>query len=265
VGDIYEIATNLYVVPRGGGNTAVFVTGNGVLLVDTKYAERGLALLEQVRKVTDKPVTHVVNTHCHADHTGGNRVMPPTADIIVQERTAANMAKMGRNDTASGPLRPLHTFRDHLTLFAGEDEVDLYYFGAAHTDGDALVVFRSAGVMHAGDVFIDKTAPVINLPWGGSPATYGATIEKAGAAVTNCARVITGHGPVFSWRDFLDYGEFNQLILAHVRKAMHDGKDWNRARTELALPPKFTDYRLDRLIFTFHDIYKGLTPWWHFW
>jgi glyoxylase-like metal-dependent hydrolase (beta-lactamase superfamily II) len=252
------------VVPKGGGNTAVFVTAKGVLLVDTKHAENARALLDQIRRVTDKPITHVVNTHSHDDHTGGNDFVPADTQIVAHERTAANIKKMRRQNRMAAPTRPMRTFRDRLTIFDGDDAVDIYHFGAAHTDGDAFVVFRNAGVMHVGDVFTDKAAPVINLPWGGDPATYAATIAKA-ADVPGVTRVITGHGPVLPVADFRQYGTFIELIIAHVRAAMAAGKDWNQARRELVLPPEFADYRLDRLIVTFHDIYKGLTPWWHVW
>jgi len=119
--------------------------------------------------------------------------------------------------------------------------------------------------MHAGDVFTDKVAPVINLPWGGNPGAYAGTIARAATTITGVDRVMTGHGQVLPWEDFVRHGEFIGLIVEHVRAAMRAGKDWNQARRELRLPPRFDDYDLDRLIFTFHDIYKGFTPWWHFW
>lgn len=265
VGAITQIAEQLYLVPGGGGNAAVFVMARGVLVVDTKSPGRGQALLDEVRKVTDKPVTHVVNTHSHDDHSGGNAVMAATAEIITQERTAENLARMRRNQGVAEPARPPRTFRDRLTLFDGAETVDLYYFGPAHTNGDTFVAFRQAGVMHAGDTFVDKTAPIINLPWGGDPATYGETLARAAAEIRNVTQVITGHGPVRPWSDFVVYGEFIRLIVAHARAAMAAGKDANQARRELVLPPKFADYELDRLTSTFHDIYKGLTPWWHVW
>ena len=264
VGTIYPVAKNLYVVPGGGGNTAVFVTAQGVVLVDTKYANREPDLIDQVRTVTDKPITHVINTHSHDDHSGGGRLLPD-AEIVVQERTAANLAQMRKNQRQPEPARPPRTYRDRSTLFEGDDAIDLYYFGPAHTGGDTFVVFRSAGVMHAGDVFIDKTAPVINLPWGGDAVEYVATMRKAVEGIKGVTRVITGHGDVLSWADFVTYSEFMRLIVDQARTARSAGTDANQARKALVLPEKFSDYKLDRLAFTYQDIYKSLTPWWHFW
>jgi glyoxylase-like metal-dependent hydrolase (beta-lactamase superfamily II) len=84
-------------VPGGGGNSAVFVAADGVVIVDAKSPSRGEDLLAQIRRVTDKPVRYVINTHSHDDHTGGDDVMPASAEIVVQEHTAANMRKMRRN------------------------------------------------------------------------------------------------------------------------------------------------------------------------
>ncbi len=263
VGTIYGVSENLYVVPGGGGNTAVFVTAGGVILVDTKYAERYEAMLDQVRTVTSKPILNVINTHIHTDHTGGNSHVPSSVDIIMQANAARSMEKLGTGDFK--PARPLHTYKDKLTLLSGQDAVDLYYFGPAHTDGDTFVVFRSAGVMHAGDVFPDKTAPIINAPWGGSGLTYEATIARAATEISGVSRVITGHGPVYSWDDFVDYGEYMRILLDGARSGRRSGKRPHQVVQGLTLPAKFKDYEPGRLDATLVEIYNGLTPWWQFW
>jgi cyclase len=266
VGAIYKIAANLFVVPGGGGNTAVFVTSNGVVLVDTKYSDRYQAMLDQVKKVTDKPITHVINTHFHTDHTGGNQFLPAGVEIIVQEHTAANMEKVRRSskDSPSVPERPVRTYKEKLTLLSGQDAIDLYYFGPAHTDGDTFVVFRSAGVLHAGDVFPGKATPVINTTWGGNGLTYGKTIGRAVAGIKDVHYVISGHGPVFTWDDFVDYGEFTRILLERARAAKRAGKTPSQAFEGLELPAKFKDYRLGRAPLTLEEIYRGL-KWWHVW
>ena len=259
VAAIYKIANNLYLVPGGGGNTAVFVTATGVVLVDTKYADRYQALLDQVGTVTDKPIIYVINTHCHNDHVGGNVHVPEAAEIIVQENTARNLVEMGRSKNPdSVPSHPMRTFRDKLTLMSGEDEVDLYYFGPAHTNGDTFVVFRAAAVMHAGDVFSGKVAPIINIPWGGDGKTYGDTIGKVVSSVKGVTRVISGHGPVFSWSDFVDYGEFNRTLLEQAKTDTKYRIPSRLAAATLRLPSKFQDYQLGRLKLTIDEIYRSL-------
>src|SRR5512134_769796 len=94
VGAIQKVAGSVYMIPGAGGNTAAYVTANGVVLVDTKLANNGQAILDQVRTVSDKPITHIINTHTHGDHNGSNQFFPASVEIVVQENTAKNMQKM---------------------------------------------------------------------------------------------------------------------------------------------------------------------------
>jgi cyclase len=245
VGAPEKVAENIYRIPGQGGNSAIFVRPDGVLLVDTKLANNGPAILEQIRKVTDKPVTHVINTHTHGDHTGSNAFFGAsgaTVDFVAQENTKTNMQKMP--DFQSGVGLPRETFKDHMTLFSGRNAVDLYYFGAAHTNGDAFVVFRSAHVMHAGDVFATKGAPIIDTANGGSGVAYPQTIAKAVAGIKNVDRVITGHSDVMTWQDFVDYGEFNREVLEHARKAKAAGQTPQQAAASFKPQEKFKDFPL---------------------
>ena len=238
-----KVADNLYMVPGQGGNTAVWVMGNGVLLVDTKLVKNGQAILEQVKKVTDKPVTYIVNTHTHGDHTGSNQEFPATVEIITQENTAANMKKMDVfKDAANTQGLPDKTFKDKMTLFKGNEEVDLYYFGAAHTNGDAYVVFKSARTMHAGDTFANKGQPLIDRANGGSGVAYPETLKKAARGVKNVDKVITGHSTVMTWAEFVEFGEFNQVMLDHAKAELKANKTPEQALADFKLPERFKGY-----------------------
>jgi glyoxylase-like metal-dependent hydrolase (beta-lactamase superfamily II) len=177
---IDKVTDNLYVIQQQGGNTAVFIAANGVVLVDTKNPNNGQAILDQVKSVTSKPVTHIINTHTHADHTGSNAELPATVEIVTQENTAANMAKMKNfAEPATKHGMPDRTYKDRLTLLSGNDSIDLYYFGPAHTNGDTFVVFRNARVMHTGDAFATKGIPLVDGANGGSGLQYPETLAKA--------------------------------------------------------------------------------------
>jgi glyoxylase-like metal-dependent hydrolase (beta-lactamase superfamily II) len=245
VGKIMKVAENLYMIPGAGGNTAVFITANGVVLVDTKNPNNGQGILDQVRSVTDKNITHIINTHTHQDHTGSNPFFPANVEVVTHENTKANMEKLDLFKQNAQAL-PDRTYRDRMTLLSGNDAIDLYYFGPAHTNGDTFVVFRALRTMHAGDVFANKGQPLIDLPNGGSGLTYGETISKAASAIKNVDIVINGHitaGPS-TWQDFVDFGEFNRLYLAHARASLKAGKTPEQALADLKLPDKFKDYNL---------------------
>jgi cyclase len=257
VGSIDKIAHNLYVVPGGGGNTAVFITASGVLLVDTKYAEDYPVLIEQVRTVTAAPIAYVVNTHIHGDHTGGNRFLTRDVEIIAQTHTADRL-----NETRLSSSVPLaRGFENRLTLFSGDDAVELFHFGPAHTDGDTFVVFRAAGVMHAGDVFPGRMSPVVNVDLGGNGVTYPQVLLKA-SAVPGIKRVITGHGPVVEQRELLDFAEFYDYLLEYVDASMRSGRDKNEAFNSVSFPEKFKSYGRGRAFATLDEIDRSLRPRW---
>lgn len=152
VAEIEKVRDNLFMIKGGGGNTAAFVTATGVVLVDTKLANWGPAIMDKVRSVTDKPVTMIVNTHTHGDHTGSNDYFPASVEVIAQENTKTNMQKMKQFEGENAKFLPDRTYKDRETLLTGADRIDLYYFGPGHTNGDTIVVFPELRVAHTGDL-----------------------------------------------------------------------------------------------------------------
>src|SRR5689334_1956335 len=125
-GAISQVRANLYVIPGAGGNTTVFVTAGGVVLVDTKLPNNGEAILRQVRTVTDKPVTTIINTHSHPDHIGSNEYFRATVEVVTPENTKKWMAANPR--VASNPAAiPDRTFTDRMALRSGDGGTDVYY------------------------------------------------------------------------------------------------------------------------------------------
>jgi cyclase len=245
VGAIEKVAGNVYMVPGQGGNTGVLVAANGVVLVDTKLANNGQAILDQVKTVTDKPITHIINTHTHGDHTGSNQFFPASVEVVVQENTAANMQKMAVfQEAANKHGLADRTYKDKLTVLSGADAIDLYHFGAAHTNGDTFVVFRTARVIHTGDAFANKAQPFIDRDNGGSGLAYGETLGKAAKGIRNVTTVIPGHSAVTTWQDFVDFGEFNRLFAEHARASLKAGKTPDQAMMDFKLPEKFKGYSL---------------------
>ncbi len=259
VAGIEKVKDNLYMVTGGGGNTAVFVTAKGVVLVDTKLADWGQAILDQVKTVTDRPITHIINTHTHGDHVGSNEFFPASVEIVAHANVALSMAKMPQfQDPAKKVAMPDTTYTDKLTVLGGTDAIDLYYFGAAHTNGDTFVVFRNLRTMHAGDAFPSKGLPLLDANNGGSGVTYPDTLAKAVSGIKNVETVIPGHSAVSTWQDFVDYGEFNRAVLQAVRTAKQGGKTAEEAAAALTVPARFKDYVMTRAKDNVATIYKQL-------
>jgi cyclase len=252
-GTIKKVSDNLYVIPGAGGNTTVFVTQAGVVLVDTKLPNNGEAILNQVRRVTDKPVTTIINTHTHPDHIGGNDYFPASVDVVTHENTGKWMAANPR--VASNPVvMPDRTFTDRMTLGSGDDRIELYYFGAGHTDGDAFIVFPACRAMAAGDIFAWKMAPLIDPMAGGSVLALPATLEKAVNGIPNVDTVIEGHGDVNTWEVFRDYVQFNRALVDAAKAGMGQ-----KTAEEIAagLRPKFPVFTKEELL---TDMEYGGTP-----
>ena len=244
---IEKVKDNLYVIMGGGGNTAVYIIATGVVLVDTKLANYGQPILDKVKSVTDKPITHIINTHTHGDHVGSNEFFPAAVEIVAQENTAANMVKMPAfQDPAKKHGLADKTFKDKLTLLAGAESIDLYYFGRAHTNGDTFVVFRDLRVMHAGDAFAGQNTPIMDTNNGGSGVDYPGTLAKAAAGIKNVDVVIPGHSAVTNWQGFLDYGEFMKSFVTSVQASAKAGKTAEQALADYTLPEKFKSYTMQR-------------------
>jgi glyoxylase-like metal-dependent hydrolase (beta-lactamase superfamily II) len=246
-----KVTDTLYILRGGGGNTAAFIRSNGVLLVDTKVSGWGQPMIEKLKTLTDKPVTTIVNTHTHFDHVNGNAEFPPTVEVVTSEPTKMYMEQWnpvyGMQGDNPSPFKanggvglPKRTFKDTLSLGTGSDRVDLFFYGPAHTGGDTWVVFPTARVMHAGDAFAGKSAPLMDKNNGGSAVQYANTIARA-AKTPNVDRVITGHAAtLMTIADLREFGEFNAEFVRDAQAAKKAGKTVEQFVAEWNVPARFT-------------------------
>ncbi len=242
--EVDKIKDNLYVLKGGGGNTAVFVTANGVVLVDTKNPGWGQPLLEKVKTLTTKPITMVINTHTHPDHVSGQLEFPGTIEYVSHENTKTNMEKLADfKKPENAKALPKRTFKDKLSLLSGNDKIDLQYFGPAHTNGDAWVVFPALRVVHAGDAFAGKNVPLVDMGNGGSGVKYPDTLMNAFNGIKNVDTIITGHANMtMAFADLKQYADFNKDFLTWVRGEMKAGKTPAQAAAEYKVPDKYPGF-----------------------
>lgn len=256
---IEKVRDNLFMITGGGGNSAAFITSKGVVVVDAKNPGMGARILEQIRTVTDTPVTMLINTHTHGDHVGGNTDFAQSVEIVAHENTKTNMEKMPRFQGEGAPFLPKRTFKDRLSLLSGADQVDLYYFGRGHTNGDAIIVFPALRVAHTGDLFAGPSTPIMDTNNGGSGLAYPETVKKAAAGIKGVESVIPGHSAVTTWNAFGEYGEFMQALVTAVQQAHKEGKTIDDAVAGLTLPEKFKSYGMGRAKANVTAIYGELT------
>jgi cyclase len=231
----------------------VFIRTDGVVVVDTKNPGWGQPILDEIKKLTPKPVTTIINTHTHGDHTSGNVAFPATVDVVVQENTKTNMQRWVAYTGQTQPVEnvfkenndkgmPKRTFKDRMTIGSGADEIDLYYFGRGHTNGDAFVVFPALRAMHAGDIFLGKTIPFLDANNGGSGIAIGETLAKAHDTIKNIDSIITGHSTVMTMNDLAGFAQFNRDFLKAVQDAKNTGKTVDAAAASWAIPPAYRGY-----------------------
>ena len=265
----------LYVLIGGGGNTLALMRDDGVVVIDTKLPGRGRQILEIIQAVTEKPVATIINTHAHVDHTGGNAELG-AAKIVAHGRARAAMQKL---DVFQGPnarFLPNTIVTERMTLLEGADQIDLYYFGPGHTDGDLIVVFPQKRLAYFGDLFPAKAAPAIDTANGGSAVAFPATLARAAAEIKGVQQVVTGHEEglaaerdprassvdistprMMRWADVQEYAEFNRDFLAEVRASIAAGRSAAEAATSLKLE-KYQGYDMRNARANVEAIYQEL-------
>lgn len=209
---IAPVKEDLYMISGEGGNVAVYVTDEGVILVDDMFDRNHPDIMAQVVSVTDQPVRYVLNTHQHDDHAGGDLKMMDIAEVIAHGNVRTNLTDIQQpyyEDTPGTPIGlPRITFSDTLSVYLGGREVRAVHFGRGHTDGDVIIYFPDLGVIHSGDLFLatggrqasvrpDRPAGVniyIDYAQGGSFLEWTETLDRA--LELEFDTVIPGHGPV---------------------------------------------------------------------
>jgi cyclase len=264
--DIQKLKDNLYVLTSStpgnpatfsGGNVAVFITDAGVTLVDDKLAGWGQAVLDKVKSVTDKPVTRIINTHTHGDHTGNNGFFGANVEIVAHDNTKANMQKMPAFAGDNAKFLPAKTYADKMSLGSGKDRIDLYYFGKGHTSGDTFVVFPALRVLHTGDMFAWKDAPVCDRNNGGSCVDFPRTLQKAIAGVKNVDTVIPGHSPMQTPADLQTFQRFVADLVSHATNESKAGKSVDEATASFKVD-KYAGYKNERVKAAIQNVYDEM-------
>ena len=217
----------------------------------------GDAILGKLELITQEPVTTIINTHPDLEYTGSNAEFPDATRIVAHANTKAAMAKMPAFQGENARFLPNVVFEDTMSLFEERNRIDLYHFGAGHTDGDTVVIIPGYSIAYVGDLFPAKSLPVIDRANGGSVVALPDTLERALAVMktVDVDYVVAGKVPaiggkhvrVMSMRDVQEYIDFNRAFLAAVNDAIAAGRTVDEAASMLALPERFSTYDTARV------------------
>jgi len=227
-----KITEGVYMLEGSGGNIGVSVGDDGVVVIDDEFAPLTPKIQAAIAAITPKPIKFVLNTHWHGDHTGGNENMAAAgAVIIAHDNVRKRMSVeqfieiMKRKVPASPPKAlPIVTFTADVTLHLNGEDIHVISAGPAHTDGDAIVVFPKAKVIHMGDCFMTISYPFVDLSSGGNFDGFVSAADKALGMADDSFKIIPGHGALSGKADLKSWRDMLTTIRTRVKKQADAGK-----------------------------------------
>ncbi len=220
----YKVTDTIYMLEGRGGNIGVSTGEDGILIIDTQYANMADPIRDAIRDMKNGEVKFIINTHFHGDHTGGNRALGQGVPIIAQENVWKRMSR--GKDLGNTEFRnslPVITYADTASLHFNGEEIKLVHFPNGHTDTDSVAFFTESNVVHMGDHFFVDRFPYIDLASGGDVAQY---IENVGAILEllpDDVKIIPGHGPLATKQDLKDFRAMLVEVTDIIRKEMKTG------------------------------------------
>jgi glyoxylase-like metal-dependent hydrolase (beta-lactamase superfamily II) len=267
---VQPLGGDVYALYGRGGNVGFFVGPDAVTVIDSQFKDVAPGIVAEIRKVTDKPIKFLINTHFHGDHVGGNEVFRNFAMIIAQDNVRTRMlaspetiqkeyparlekAKQAGNDAMAKFLQeqiewaskvkveeipaPILTYDSELRIHPGGGEtIQIWHLPPAHTDGDSVIFFEKAKVLHMGDDCFNKVIPFIDVSGGGSAKGYLAALDKVIARVPPDVKIIPGHGEVTDVAGLKAFRQYIADVVDAAARAKAAGKSRDDFLKEVDLP-----------------------------
>lgn len=232
-----HVSGDVYMLEGSGGNIGVSVGEDGIVIVDDQFAPLAPKIKQALKGITDKPLRFVINTHFHGDHSGGNAVFGTEATIIAHDNVRKRLQEggtVGGNSVAPAPKEalPVVTFNDRATVHVNGEDIRAIHFPNGHTDGDAVIFFPKANVVHMGDDFVTYGFPFVDVGSGGSVSGMIAGVEKVLTMVPQDVKIIPGHGPLSGVADVRKFVDMLKDTRALVSKALAEGKTTDQMKRD---------------------------------
>jgi glyoxylase-like metal-dependent hydrolase (beta-lactamase superfamily II) len=234
-----KVAEGVYMLTGAGGNIGVSVGEDGIVMIDDQFQELTPRIQEALQKLSPKPVRFVINTHWHFDHVGGNENFGKAGAVILahgnvrKRMSTAQLVKMFNREVPPSPhiALPVVTFESDVTVHYNDEELYVFHVDHAHTDGDGLILFRKANVLHTGDTLFNGSYPFIDVDSGGSIDGMIASADKVLGMVNEQTRIIPGHGPLATPKDLKAFRDMLATLRENVARLIREGKTLEQAIT----------------------------------
>jgi len=213
-----------------GGTIAFYISKTGIAVIDAQYPESSIHLIDELKKLQDKPIDYLINTHHHGDHTGGNISFKGIAQHVVgHENCLSNYQRVAAEQHSEDKqLFQDITFKDSWQTKVGKESIRAHYFGAGHTSGDALIHFENANIVHVGDLMFNKVYPFIDKKAGASFTNWIKVLDKAQSTFNNDTIFVFGHGSnnqvTGGKEDLKGLQNYISQLLTQVGSAIKQGK-----------------------------------------
>lgn len=243
-----KLTEQVYMLKGSGGNIGIFIGNDGVFMIDDQFAPLTPKILTAIKKITDKPIKYLINTHWHGDHTGGNENMQKEGAIIVahnnvRKRMSVDQVIRGKKRKASPKeALPVLTFTENMMFHINDDDVLISHIHNAHTDGDALVYFTKNNVLHVGDSYFQGKFPYIDLSSGGSISGYIEGIKKMILISDEKTKIIPGHGNVSNKSELKSYLKMLKDLKEIIQKEIDKGQTLAQVTVNKNLTEKYNSF-----------------------
>ena len=232
-----RVADGIYMLTGLGGNMAVSIGEDGVFLVDDQYAPLTPKIEAAIRKLSDQPIRFVINTHLHGDHTGGNENLGQAgATVVAHHHVRDRMSREQVNEIMNRRIPPsprgalpLVTYEEEVVFHVNGHDIRVFHTDPAHTDGDSIVVFRGANVVHTGDTFMPGRFPFIDLSNGGSIDGFLRATDRLLALIDDDTKIIPGHGALATRAELQAFRDTIQVARDRVAGEIAKGRSLEQA------------------------------------
>ena len=218
-----KVTDDLYEIEGDGGNVAVYITNEGLIVIDDKYERDHDNIAAEIKNISSQPIKYILSTHYHEDHSGGNaKMLAGGAEVISTAMARKNIVNKVQSNAGINPTPARIVFNDETSVFLGGKEVRAKYYGRGHTSGDAVMYFPALRTVHTGDLMSGNT-PLIDYPGGGSLVEWTKTLDGVLNGL-DFDRVIPGHGPITNKAGLLTYRNNVEKLRNRAQSMVREGK-----------------------------------------